>query len=109
MNNHRSELKRVVIHRSPVRLIMLMGAERNLVIFSVMFCTYMTYLICMRYSVWLGVGVGGSFWLVSLFLLRRLAKIDPQMWQVFNRHIKYKAFYPARGRFDAPYPIPRTF
>lgn len=109
MNNHRSELTKVVIHRAPIRIMMFMGGERNLVITSAMFCGYMIYLLSFRYNIFIGFGVGLSLWTVLLYVLRRMAQADPQMWQVFNRHIKYKAFYPARGRFDALQPIIRDF
>jgi len=109
MNNHRSGLTKVVIHKSPTRIMMFMGGERNLVLGSMMFCAYLIYLVSFRYNIFVGIGAGLSLWGVCLALLQRLAKADPQMWAVLNRHFKYKAFYPARGRFDAPQPVLRDF
>lgn len=109
MSNHRSELTRVTIHRAPIRIMMFMGGERNLVITSGMFCAYMVYLLSFRYNLLIGMLVGVSLWVVCLMVLRRMAIADPQMWKVFNRHIKYKAFYPAHGRFDAVAPTVHDF
>lgn len=109
MGNHRSELTKVTIHRSPTRIIMFMGGERKLVILSGMLSGYMSYLLSFRFNVFLGLGVGVALWCFCLYLLRKMANADPQMWQVFNRHLKYKAFYPARGRFDAVQPTLRDF
>jgi type IV secretion system protein VirB3 len=37
-------------------------------------------------------------WMLSLMALREIAKIDPQMTEVYMRSIKYRRFYPARSR-----------
>ena len=53
------------------------------------------------------VGVGGLtavsivsavvFWIVAVFVLRRMAKADPIMSRVWLRHIKQQEFYPAKA------------
>lgn len=55
----------------------------------------------------LTVGVGGKtvtsilaaliYWIVSLLVFRKMAKEDPQMFQVWLQHRKQQDFYPARS------------
>lgn len=81
------------IHQSLHRHAHVLGAERELVMTSVLIA--------------LLVGVGGLtavsivsaavFWLVALFALRRMAKADPIMSRVWLRHIKQQEFYPAKA------------
>ena len=40
---------------------------------------------------------GIGLWFTSLYLLRLMAKADPQLRQVYLRHRRYRAFYPARS------------
>jgi len=108
-NNHRSELVKVAIHRSLIRRMMLLGGERDIVIVAMIFCGYMTYLLTFRFGVVEGFLTGGLLWGVLIYLARLLAQSDEQMWEVVKRHMKYRPFYPARGRFDAPAPIIRDF
>ncbi|MFD2274687.1 VirB3 family type IV secretion system protein [Undibacterium arcticum] len=83
--NHRNELTKVAIHQSLVRPMLFMGGERTLVIVSMMFAGYMGYMLTMRYGIWWGVPVGGSLWLVMIYMLRRMALADSQMWEVLQR------------------------
>lgn len=81
------------IHQSLHRHAHVLGAERELVMGSALIA--------------LLVGVGGLtaasivsaiiFWIVSVFALRRMAKADPIMSQVWMRHIKQQEFYLARA------------
>ena len=109
MTNHRSELTKVVIHRSPMRIMMFMGGERNLVISAGVFCAYMLYILSIRYHIFIGLVAGIGLWLIALGVLRRMARADPQMWRVFLRQMKYQSYYPARGRFDASQPEINNF
>lgn len=109
MSNHRSELVKVAIHRSLIRRMMFLGGERTIVITAMIFCGYMAYLLTFSYGFIPGVITAGTLWGVLLFLARLMAQSDEQMWQVVKRHLKYRAFYPARGRFDAPVPLIRDF
>lgn len=106
---HREGLTQVVVHRAPGRVILFMGGERVLVIISAMFTAYMTYLLSFRFGLLIGGGVGGGIWFVTIYVLRKMAQADPQMWAVFRRHMRYRAFYPAHGRLDAPLPQIRDF
>ncbi|GAB2881171.1 hypothetical protein GCM10027277_57860 [Pseudoduganella ginsengisoli] len=41
--------------------------------------------------------VGVALWVTSLFLLRLVAKSDPQMRMVYLRSLRYKRYYPANS------------
>lgn len=42
--------------------------------------------------------LGFVFWSVAMFALRRMAKQDPHMRDVYMRYLTYKKFMPARSR-----------
>ena len=69
--------------------------------FSIIFSAYFIFLLSFRFHVLIGFPVGVSLFGVLLGIFRRMAKKDSQAWKIFWRHIKYKGFYPARGRFGA--------
>lgn len=81
------------IHQSLHRHAHVLGAERELVMTSALIA--------------LLVGVGGltavsivsaaEFWVMAVFALRRMAKVDPIMSRVWLRHIKQQEFYPAKA------------
>lgn len=87
------ETRRIPVHQALHRPNLVLGAERELAMSSVLIA--------------LLVGVGGltaisavtafSFWLVSIFVLRRMAKADPLMSKVWRRHVKQQDFYSARA------------
>lgn len=70
-----------------------MGGDRELVMLSGLI------------AIVLGVGgttilsgiTGAVFWVTSLFVFQKMAKKDPQMFQVWLRHRKQQAYYPARS------------
>jgi type IV secretory pathway TrbD component len=109
MSNHRSDLIKVTIHRSLIRRMMFLGGERTIVITSMIFCGYMAYLLTFRYGILTGLVTAGTLWAIMIFLARLMAQSDEQMWQIVKRSMKYRAFYPAHGRFNAPVPLIRDF
>ena len=86
-------MRHIPIHQSLHRHAHILGAERELVMGSA--------LIAML------VGIGGLtivsvasaivFWIVSVVVLRRMAKADPIMSKVWLRHIRQQEFYTAKG------------
>lgn len=86
-------MRTVPIRQSLHRHNQVFGAEREIVMFSALIA--------------LLVGVGGMtlisgvsaglFWVCSIFVLRLMAKNDPQMSWVWIRHIKQQDYYPARS------------
>lgn len=87
------EARKVAIHQSLHRHNFVLGAERELVM--------TTALIALL------VGVGGmtmisavcaiTFWVVSVFILRRMAKADPLMSKVWMRSIKQQDYYSSKS------------
>ena len=86
-------MRLIPIHQSLHRHAHILGAERELVMGSA--------LIAML------VGIGGLtavsivsaivFWMIAVVVLRRMAKADPIMSQVWLRHIRQQELYPANG------------
>ena len=87
------EARRSIIPQSLHRHNLVMRAERELTMLSAMLA--------------LMVGIGGLtvlsgvtatvFWLCAIFVLRRMARHDPQLSQVWRRHIRLQEFYPAKA------------
>jgi len=105
--NYRSGLNKFVIHGSLVKPLLFMGGDRTLMICSMLISAYLGYLISMRYGPWYGVPIGVGVWTAIAYVVRGMAEADAQMWDIVKRAKRYRAFYPARGRFDAIYPVIR--
>ena len=89
-----SGLRHTEIRRVLYRPYLLLGGERNLVLVTGIACSS---LIVLGLNI-IGAVIGTGIWLVSLGLLRLMAKFDPQLSQVYLRYIKYQPYYPARSR-----------
>ena len=87
-------LARAKIHRAGIRPHLFLGGDRELVLF--------TGLIAFSLTVpsfqWASIVTGIVLWLVVLFLLRKMAKADPLMRQVYLRQLRYGRYYSARSR-----------
>jgi type IV secretion system protein VirB3 len=86
--------RRITLHRALTRPILLGGAEPNLVQINA------TCIIALLFGVGihvLTVLAAAFLAIVGQWLLYTLGKNDPQMSRVYLRHIRYKAFYSARG------------
>lgn len=81
------------IHQSANRPHLILGGDRELVLFAGMTA------VCLAFTVatWWGVLVGIIFWLAAVAVLARMGKADPLLRHVYLRHIRYKAFYPAKS------------
>jgi type IV secretory pathway TrbD component len=98
MSTVENSLRRLPLRRSLLRPLLLAGGERALVLIN---CTLIAALI-------FGVGIS-TFTVASAILLATLgqwclvqaAKADPDMTQVYRRHIIYKEFYPAQSSVHA--------
>jgi type IV secretion system protein VirB3/type IV secretion system protein VirB4 len=88
-----TDLKIVPIRRSLLRHTLVMGGERDLVMTSAMFAM-LTGASGMSFLAWT---IGGLFWLIALFALRRMAKADPCMSKIWLRHLTQQNFYSARS------------
>jgi type IV secretory pathway TrbD component len=91
------EARKLTIHQSLVRDKLLAGGERSLVVLSGGISALP--MATGRLSL---IAAGLVFWLVSLVVLRYLAKKDPRMSDAVSRHFNYQAYYPALPSFVAP-------
>lgn len=89
--------RQLPIHQSFLQPLLLLGAERELVIISgvlaAMLILSLANLVCAL--------LGGAFWVVSLAVLQRLAKTDPQLSRVYTRHVRYRKHYSACAHLGA--------
>lgn len=94
-----NEPRRIPIHRSLSRPILLAGGERELTMVNAITVVALV--------------VGGGFTLPALvaaaviglggqFALTRMARIDPQLRAIYARHIHYQDYYPAHASEHAP-------
>jgi type IV secretion system protein VirB3 len=91
-------LRRLPIYRSLSRPQLLLGAERELVLVLGMLAAILVFAA----QTLVAVLAGSALWLAGVCLLRRMAKADPFMSRVYLRHIRYRAYYPARSRAAGP-------
>lgn len=94
MNDHP---RMIPIHSSLMRPILLMGAERELVLISAIIAAVLV--LSIERLVFTVVGV--VFWCLSLAALQRAAKTDPQFSSVYLRHARYRTYYPAQSHVTA--------
>ena len=86
------------LHRVPIRRIgnranLFMGGERVRVILSGL----VAFALVFNAQEWRAAIFGTALWISALFLLRLMAKSDPQMRSVYLRHRRYKAYYAPRA------------
>lgn len=86
-------LRTTPIRRSLTRHNLFMGGDREMVMFSGL-CAFA--LIFTAFTV-AATAYGLLLWFCSLYVLRLMAKADPQMRQVYMRHRLYARYYPARS------------
>ncbi|MDR1611524.1 MAG: conjugal transfer protein TrbD [Planctomycetota bacterium] len=83
-------LESVPIHRGLTRRNLVLGCDRELVLFSGLIAgTLVFYAFEIKAAI-----VGIAFWIFSLFILRLMAKHDPRMRETYLRHRLYKPYYP---------------
>ena len=90
------------LHSSLIRPLLLAGGERLLVMMNGLIIIMLL----------LGVGLN-TFTIVTAILLAtfgqwglvQAAKADPQMSEIYRRHIRYRDFYPAQSSVQAKTPV----
>jgi type IV secretion system protein VirB3 len=70
-----------------------MGGDRELVMFTGLIAFALVFSAQELRASFYGMGL----WLGSLYLLRLMAKADPQMRFVYLRHRRYQRYYPAQS------------
>ena len=89
------------IHPSLTRPILLAGAERQLAIANWITAAALI-LGCGLH--WYTIALGLLLVTAGHWALVQAAKFDPQLSQVYVRHIRYQDHYPARAAISAPPP-----
>ena len=87
-------LRETPIYRSLHRPNLILGGERELVLLSAIFAGG---LIVTSLN-WVATVFGLTLWLLALPLLRRMAKVDPQLNRIYLRFLLKQSYYPARSR-----------
>ena len=102
MQNTRA-LREVIIHESANRPNQLLGGDRELVLVALLVAVSLAFAL----ATWWGILLSISFWTGAIAALRRMGKADPQLRSVYLRHIRYRAFYPAKsGLYSCCLPTP---
>jgi len=87
----------LTIHRSLIRLVLLMGAERELVLITGIIAAVLVLSLERPFFALLGV----ILWIVGLAALQRAAKVDPEISRVYLRHLRYCPYYAAQSHMTA--------
>jgi type IV secretion system protein VirB3 len=86
-------LRTVPIRQVGNRANQVLGGDRELVLTSAILCGALVF----SAADFKAAVVGGLLWVAILFLLRKMAKSDPLMRQVYLRSLKYSDYYPAQS------------
>jgi type IV secretion system protein VirB3 len=86
--------REIVIHQSANRPHLLLGGDRELVLFAAL----MSAMLIFALVTWWGIVAGIALWIAAVAVLSRMGRFDPMLRQVYVRHVKYRAFYSAKGR-----------
>ena len=96
------QARTVPIHRSLTRPVFLAGADRELVLANGVVITALLFGIGLS---WYTVGISAALLIVGHWGLVLLSKYDPQIRQVYMRHIQLAEYYPAAPRERRRSPI----
>jgi type IV secretion system protein VirB3 len=77
--------REIAIHQSANRPNLLLGADRELVLVTVMVSGGLAFSL----ACWWGIGVAVVLWIGSIAALQRMAKADPLLRHVLLRRIRY--------------------
>jgi type IV secretory pathway TrbD component len=92
--------RKIDVHRSLTRPLLMMGCEREPLIVSALLAVTLVFMLGN-----LVFAIGGvAFWVISVAVLARMAKSDHQMSTIYVRHSKYRTFYPAESSVHAIVP-----
>ena len=87
-------LRQTKMHRALHRPQLLLGGERELVLFSALIAGGISVASLNIVS----AITGSIIWLFGIYALRRMAKADPMLSKIYVRHRKYSDYYPAFSR-----------
>jgi type IV secretion system protein TrbD len=86
-------LREVVIHESANRSNQLLGGDRELVLITLLISVSLAFSL----ATWWGVILSVALWTTVIAVLKRMGKADPQLRQIYLRHVRYRPFYPAKS------------
>lgn len=86
-------LHAIPIRKAGARDTLFLGGDRELVMVTALLASALVFTA----QEWMAALYGGGLWGAALWLLRKMAKADPKMRQVYRRQLQYKTFYPARS------------
>ncbi len=81
-----------IINRSLIRYELTLGGESELIGVLAVFCGAVVFA---NMNLINGI-IAGGLWFIGLFFLRRLAKIDPIFFKVYQNYLAYQKYYPAK-------------
>jgi type IV secretion system protein VirB3 len=91
--------RRIPVHSSLTRPLLLAGAERELVLLNGTVIAALVFGVGVH---WASLAVAGLLATLGHWALTRAAKHDPHLSRIYVRHIRYKPYYPARADVRTP-------
>ena len=106
MQTNNDRPREILIHQSANRPNQILGGDRELVLVAILTSISLAFSL----GTWWGIGLSVLLWVGAVAVLQRMGKADPLLRQIYIRHIRYKAFYPAKsGLFSHCAPIPANW
>jgi len=84
-------------HQSANRPHLLLGGDRELVLVSGVLAAMLIFAV----MTWWSIVAGLVLWLAAVAVLARMGRVDPLLRHLYVRHVRYRAFYPAKSRLSA--------
>ena len=98
--------REIVLHQSANRPNQILGGDRELVLIAMLTAISLAFSL----GTWWGIGLSIGFWVGAVAILQRMGKADPRLRHIYVRHIRYRAFYPAKsGLLSSCMPVPRNW
>jgi type IV secretion system protein VirB3 len=76
---------------------LLLGGDRELVLVSGVLAAMLIFAV----MTWWSIVAGLVLWLAAVAVLARMGRVDPLLRHVYVRHVRYRAFYPAKSSLCA--------
>ena len=95
--------RKIDVHLSLTRPILMMGCEREPLIVSAVIAVTLVFMLGNLILALAGV----AFWIVAVGVMQRMTKADPQLSKIYLRHSRYRTFYPAQSCVSSVVPAIR--
>ena len=97
------EPRKIVVHPSLIRPLLLGGAERELVLVNVVVIAALIFGVGFH---WLSLTVAVGLATAGQWLLVQAARVDPYLSRIYKRHLDYHGFYLAQASVrSTPRPV----